>query len=372
MSKFKVGDKVRFLNDVGSGVVTRILDQEMVMVRNEDDWEIPTLIKELIPNKLGFYSSEDRKSEPVSPPPNRVINKVELVEEKQSILADEIEKGQKEKVFEPGKIQVAKPLGEANFFIGFIPSNPKNIIESDIEAYLINDSGFNLLFHYAIKFEGRSISREAGLLEADTKLFLEKYQRKDLNQLNGLHIQIIQYQPHSVFIPMPPKEFELQIQSIKFFKTGSFSENDFFYEPAIIFPLKKKGNETIEEEISKLSINKEEDKPKTLAARKSTVANNASIFDTVEVDLHIEKLASNSENLNNLEILGIQMDKFQLEMGKAIRDGSRRIVFIHGVGNGILKLEIAKELKHKYKHFQFQDASFMEYGYGATLVMLRK
>jgi dsDNA-specific endonuclease/ATPase MutS2 len=47
------------------------------------------------------------------------------------------------------------------------------------------------------------------------------------------------------------------------------------------------------------------------------------------------------------------------------------VVFIHGVGNGTLKLEIRRELEKKDKILTFQDASFKEYGYGATMVNLK-
>ena len=48
----------------------------------------------------------------------------------------------------------------------------------------------------------------------------------------------------------------------------------------------------------------------------------------------------------------------------------KKIVFIHGVGNGVLKNEIRKALEKKYKWHTFQDASFKEYGYGATMVIV--
>ena len=46
-------------------------------------------------------------------------------------------------------------------------------------------------------------------------------------------------------------------------------------------------------------------------------------------------------------------------------------MFIHGKGEGVLRQAIIHELNYKYKHFQYQDASFQEYGYGATQVTIR-
>ena len=49
----------------------------------------------------------------------------------------------------------------------------------------------------------------------------------------------------------------------------------------------------------------------------------------------------------------------------------KRIVFIHGKGEGVLRSAIVKELRYKYKNYPFQDASFREYGYGATQVTIK-
>jgi dsDNA-specific endonuclease/ATPase MutS2 len=49
---------------------------------------------------------------------------------------------------------------------------------------------------------------------------------------------------------------------------------------------------------------------------------------------------------------------------------SKKIVFIHGVGNGKLKHELRRILDAEYKNLRYQDASFKEYGFGATMVLL--
>ena len=59
-------------------------------------------------------------------------------------------------------------------------------------------------------------------------------------------------------------------------------------------------------------------------------------------------------------------------MKAALHTGLIKIVFIHGVGQGVLKQEVLKLLKTKYAKYYTQDASFREYGYGATMVILRK
>ena len=48
-----------------------------------------------------------------------------------------------------------------------------------------------------------------------------------------------------------------------------------------------------------------------------------------------------------------------------------KIVFIHGKGEGVLRKALVNELQYRYKQYTYQDASFREYGYGATLVTIR-
>jgi dsDNA-specific endonuclease/ATPase MutS2 len=89
------------------------------------------------------------------------------------------------------------------------------------------------------------------------------------------------------------------------------------------------------------------------------------------VDLHIHELIENEEGLSRKDILDIQMKRFKDELEDAIKKKLGKIIFIHGVGNGRLKLEIWNELKKpKFKKLSYQDASFKEYGYGATLVII--
>ncbi len=45
---FRKGDRVKFLNDVGQGVIVRFQDEKIVIVLNDDGFEIPILINELL------------------------------------------------------------------------------------------------------------------------------------------------------------------------------------------------------------------------------------------------------------------------------------------------------------------------------------
>jgi dsDNA-specific endonuclease/ATPase MutS2 len=47
------------------------------------------------------------------------------------------------------------------------------------------------------------------------------------------------------------------------------------------------------------------------------------------------------------------------------------IIFIHGVGNGVLRTEIHKRLSKNKQVEYFKDAMKEKFGYGATLVKIK-
>ena len=75
--------------------------------------------------------------------------------------------------------------------------------------------------------------------------------------------------------------------------------------------------------------------------------------------------------MSNADILNYQMQKFHETMSEYRNKKGTKIIFIHGKGEGVLRKEIEKQLKIKYKSCYYQDASFREYGFGATQVTIK-
>ena len=90
----------------------------------------------------------------------------------------------------------------------------------------------------------------------------------------------------------------------------------------------------------------------------------------IEVDLHLEEILDNEKGMNNSQKLEYQLNYFRTELEAAISSNIKKIIFIHGVGNGRLKAEIRKELE-TYTNLSFSDASYKRYGFGATEVIIR-
>lgn len=89
----------------------------------------------------------------------------------------------------------------------------------------------------------------------------------------------------------------------------------------------------------------------------------------IEVDLHIEELTEDYHLLTNAQKLSMQLDKFQSALERAMKSHIHKIVFIHGVGNGVLRQSIRDILK-RYNGVQYSDGSYQKYGAGATEVRI--
>ncbi|MBC2840015.1 Smr/MutS family protein [Robiginitalea sp. SC105] len=89
----------------------------------------------------------------------------------------------------------------------------------------------------------------------------------------------------------------------------------------------------------------------------------------LEVDLHIEKLHPAPKQLDTYEILDLQLETARRQLEFALRKRIQKIVFIHGVGEGVLKAEL-HTLFRRYDHLKIREADYRTYGLGATEVYI--
>ena len=90
----------------------------------------------------------------------------------------------------------------------------------------------------------------------------------------------------------------------------------------------------------------------------------------LEVDLHAHEVLETTKGMDARAIKDYQLSVFTRTMDEHIREKGRKIVFIHGKGEGALRKALIDTLKDKYKSCEYQDASFQQYGFGATMVII--
>ncbi|GGH47949.1 DNA mismatch repair protein MutS [Mangrovimonas yunxiaonensis] len=89
---------------------------------------------------------------------------------------------------------------------------------------------------------------------------------------------------------------------------------------------------------------------------------------TFEVDLHIHQLTDTPGRMTNHDMLTLQVDTARRQLEFAIRKRFQKMVFIHGVGEGVLKMEL-EYLFGRY-NVKYYDADYKKYGLGATEVYI--
>lgn len=88
-----------------------------------------------------------------------------------------------------------------------------------------------------------------------------------------------------------------------------------------------------------------------------------------EIDLHIHQLRDSTQGMSNFEMVQLQLATAKKALDLAIERKTPRIIFIHGVGTGVLKQEL-RALLRTYDHLSIYDADFSKYGRGATEVRI--
>lgn len=93
--------------------------------------------------------------------------------------------------------------------------------------------------------------------------------------------------------------------------------------------------------------------------------------DKIIIDLHANTLLETTQGMSSANILEYQLEVFRKTLDEYKGTKGQKVIFIHGKGEGVLRQALLHELNYRYKHYSYQDASFREYGYGATLVTIK-
>mgnify|MGYP005846628947 CR=1 FL=1 len=142
------------------------------------------------------------------------------------------------------------------------------------------------------------------------------------------------------------------------------TEDDFemFFKPEEIIKIPESDLDIKDEELYEV-IQQELKGNKKLSSKKEKKPQK------VEIDLHIHELIDDARYLSNFEILNIQLNKAKSQLEWAINKRLKHVVFIHGVGQGVLKAELLT-LFRRYENLEYYDADYQTYGFGATEVSI--
>jgi hypothetical protein len=278
----------------------------------------------------------------------------------------------------PKPLEVVEVEGadELNVVLGFEATDIANLGSSKYEAFLVNDSNYYLYFTLLSRAddENQWTTRYAGMVEPNIQLLTGVLSPEDVNRFDRLAVQLVAFKNDKPFDLKNPVSVEYNIDTTKFFKVHCFQSNHYFERRAIVFEIVKddvprslsRSIPTAEELERAMNSKKRNDSMPKPQQRKKDAAN-----EIIEVDLHVNELFDNTRGLSNSDILNAQIDKFREVMDANLKRHGQKIVFIHGKGEGVLRQALIKELDYRYKDHRHQDASFRQYGYGATMVTIK-
>lgn len=353
----KIGDKVRFISDIGGGTIAGFQGKNIVLVEDSDGFQIPTPVSDVVVVDEDNYDSH-----------SNVVSAPHAVNDDED--------------YDPADRPVAfkaKPMeykggDKLSVYLAFVPANTREISKTTFETYIVNDSNYYIAFAYMSQDVDGLTLRKSGEIEPNTKEFIEEFGVDTLGDMEHVVVQFMSYKRGKTFTVKPAADVRLRIDPVKFYKLHSFKENDFFDEDALIYTI-------MENDVAArpLVVDPQKIEAKMMmAAHKDAVdgkcaapARKSSKNEPVVVDLHASELLETTVGMSSADILAYQLDVFRKTLGEYGSRKGTKLVFIHGKGEGVLRSAIIKELRYKYKNYHFQDASFREYGYGATQVTIR-
>ncbi len=377
----KIGDTVRFLNSVGGGKIVRIEGQ--IAYVDDEGFETPVMLKEVVvvmpaghekaanAPKVMFDQKafdEGRKS------PQPAEAKTQAVSESQPELPVE-----------------ETPHGEKpNIVLAFEPGDVKHLDKTRFTAVLVNDSNYYLdfsLLRRSAEERGWTMVYN-GTVVPNELIDLVTLTHEDLPKYEKIAFQCIAYKKEKIFTLQPPVSVARKLDLTKFHKYHCFRPGLYFDNPVLEVPLVTDGVASKPLEVNVAEVREamtEKKTEKDMASelskkyrvdkgekrnRYNPADNPHKVLPLIEVDLHIGELIDTLTGMEPKDMLEMQLAAVRKHMRDNQQRIGQKIVFIHGKGEGVLRKAVLDLLKKEYPKAELQDASFREYGFGATLVTI--
>ena len=357
--KFKVGDRVKFLNESGGGIVSKIISPNMVSVAIEDGFEIPTMTHELLRIEL---------EAPVDSPKHffREDYNVEINPEPQANVEEDDRNV-------PLLNYSAKGSVEQGVYLAFLPHDQKWLITGMLDVYMVNHSKYDILYSMFLEEEGKGfVGFDYGSVIPDSMILLESIEREELPKWEKGVVQVLFHNDKGSKV-LAPGNSNFKIKAPRFYKETSYKDSSIIEGKAVLISLMPiaaqaalfTSDDVISLETEETAVSEAKAvEPEHIIDKHRTSPREA------VVDLHIYELVENSEKLESMDALKIQVNYFTKCLESAIANKLSKVTFIHGVGTGVLKTTIKQVLKD-YSNVSYQDGSMKDFGYGAMDVLIK-
>lgn len=325
----KVGEKVRYLDDVGDATIVSFKDAKTAIVEDEYGLRHPHPIDKLV--------SAERDHQPKK----KTIIKPVVVQPKPKVQATSKE----EKSFSLPELSLA-----------FVSSNAARPEIGDLEALFCNRTSYTVFVNVSAKENEEWFSVFHGEVKSGENKSVQSLRRQDVGLMSNLKVDVVFFR-NTGYEYRSSVSCSVKIKATRFVKSGNYLKYKSFSGPAIVIPIEQEKTIAPSASVSSLKRNIPSKKRPSLP-----------VFEE-EVDLHLEMILGHEpENVSDHEKFLTQMRHFERRLNNALTHNYVEITFIHGVGTGKLKEAIRAELKEY--GLPYSDGPFHKYGVGATVVQL--
>jgi len=393
-----VGDRVRLLTGTEEGIITRVLDSELVEVAIDNDFTIPVLRRELV-----LVAAEEGQAfrrpapEPARPATGTKKNKPPGGQLKVPRPAQPAPGPSQKQPAGPSAAMPPRPAAATppppaakGLYLGLVHQAPELLA-----LHLLNNTEAEVVFTYGEERQGKYRALATGQLRAKAASApLAHLHLKDFETWPAVVFQLLSFKLNSdtaydlltkrqsfkatTFYtsrrpaPVIGKEaylFQLDERPAPALNPEKLAAAEAALEAASPAPvLDPKQAATLQQALAG-------DKPLAVPAAIAPAPPKpaaALAAPPHEFDLHIEALRpEGAEGLSNTALLRLQLDAFEDALSRALATNMHEIIFIHGAGNGVLRKEIHRQLSRNKDIKFFEDAQKEKFGYGATLVRLK-
>ena len=379
----KIGDKVRFLSEVGGGRVSGFQGKDIVLVEDEDGFEIPTSVRDVVVVEQDDYAmgkmisakmeAQQKAEEHAATELHQDSRSIKSIlndhDEQTDMHVDEYDAADREITFR-APVQERERGNKLSAYLAFVPVDIKEITHTRFETYVVNDSNYYIHYSYLVAEGNAWTLKSVGEVEPNTKLFIEEFGREVLNDMGRIGVQLTAYKKDKPFLLKPAIDVQFRIDPVKFYKLHVFEENEFFEQPSLLFTIVDNDEVARPLVVDSKRLKEQMYKDEKIIAHEGKKKRQED-DGTLVIDLHADELLETTAGMNAADILHYQLDVFKKTMDENQKKKGQKIVFIHGKGEGVLRHALVHELNYRYKSCTYQDASFQEYGYGATQVTIK-
>lgn len=379
----KIGDKVRFLSEVGGGRVSGFQGKDIVLVEDEDGFEIPTSVHDVVVVEQDDYAmgkmisakmeAQQKAEEHAATELHQDSRSIKSIlndhDEQTDMHVDEYDAADREITFR-APVQEREGGNKLSAYLAFVPVDIKEITHTRFETYIVNDSNYYIHYSYLVAEGNAWTLKSVGEVEPNTKLFIVEFGREVLNDMGRIGVQLTAYKKDKPFLLKPAIDVQFRIDPVKFYKLHLFEENEFFEQPSLLFTIVDNDEVARPLVVDSKRLKEQMYKDEKIIAHEGKKKRQKD-DGTLVIDLHADELLETTAGMNAADILHYQLDVFKKTMDENKKKKGQKIVFIHGKGEGVLRHALVHELNYRYKSCTYQDASFQEYGYGATQVTIK-